>query len=110
MTTQAHTPAQTLERYYLIARHYRDETRADLKRTQAATDSLIREVDAASATHCAMLTGAYRNAADRLSLPPETDGPAYVKACAQLADVRMYAEEAGKLAGLALETAAQVQA
>ena len=63
MTTQAHTPAQTLERYYNIARHYRDETRADLKRTQAATDSLVREVDAASATHCAMLTGAYRNAA-----------------------------------------------
>lgn len=109
MTTQTHTPAQTLERYYNIARHYRDETRADLKRTQAATDSLVREVDAASATHCAMLTGAYRNAADRLTLPPESDGPAYVQACAQLADIRIWAEEAGKLAGDALLIAAQVQ-
>ena len=110
MTTQTPTHTRTIEWLYRMVECYRDIARRDLARAQAPGDALHRDIEAASATNSAMIAGAYRREADRLPLPPESDGPAYVQACAQLADIRIWAEEAGKLAGLALETAAQVQA
>ena len=104
MTTQAPRPL-TMDTAWRITRHYRDQARANLERTRRNSDSLCRDIDASETVSDAMRAGAYRKAADLIELPAETY-PGYVMACAQLADIRTWAEEAGKLAGLALETAA----